>query len=163
MRTLVTDLIAKPGAHREQDVSVDMDVQMDAATITKPATGTVRLDAGVRDIMASGKLAYEAELVCVRCLTKFVAAGQAKFSQMYAQDPQSEDVLEVDGEGTIDLDGPIRDEVVLSLNLTPICREDCAGLCATCGSDLNSDPCQGHEDEITSPFAILAQLLDPDS
>jgi uncharacterized protein len=30
---------------------------------------------------------------------------------------------------------------VLELPLAPLCRDDCAGLCAECGADLNAGPC----------------------
>ncbi len=35
----------------------------------------------------------------------------------------------------------IRDAVVTSLPFAPLCRADCAGLCARCGADLNLEPC----------------------
>ena len=34
-----------------------------------------------------------------------------------------------------------RDAVLLELPLAPLCRPDCAGLCPTCGADLNEGPC----------------------
>ena len=33
----------------------------------------------------------------------------------------------------INLDGPIRDALVLNLPVNPLCSEDCEGLCPTCG------------------------------
>jgi uncharacterized protein len=34
-----------------------------------------------------------------------------------------------------------RDAVLLELPQAPLCRPDCAGLCPTCGTDLNAGPC----------------------
>ncbi len=162
MKVLVTDLIGTPGAHREDEVSIHITAIMDAAKLDGPVTGLVRYDAGVRDIMASGRMHYVATATCIRCLIEFEHPGKARFSQLYAEDPQSEDVLAITDPGWIDIEEPIRDEVLLSLPLSPICRSDCAGLCSTCGTDLNREPCEGHEDVSSSPFAILAQLLDPE-
>lgn len=162
MHVLVTDLVGNPGAHREDDVSLDVAVAMDAARIDTPITGTVRFDAGIRDIVATGRLRYTATLICVRCLSSFDEEGRATFRQLYSPAVDTEDVLPLLDDGTIDLETPVRDEVVLSLPLTPVCRPDCAGICATCGTDLNSEPCEGHEDTTSSPFAILAELLDPE-
>ena len=44
---------------------------------------------------------------------------------------------------TIDLDPVVREQVLLALPVSVVCREDCKGLCATCGQDLNEQDC-GH-------------------
>ena len=41
----------------------------------------------------------------------------------------------------IDLDPLIYDEVLLNLPMMPLCREDCAGLCHTCGKNRNVESC----------------------
>ena len=63
-------------------------------------------------------------------------------------------------EGEIDLSLPARAEMALALPAAPVCRNDCLGLCPTCGTDLNSDPCDGHGDDTDSPFAVLKDLFD---
>ena len=35
-----------------------------------------------------------------------------------------------------------REQIILAAPMQPICREDCAGLCAHCGKDLNEGPCK---------------------
>lgn len=47
---------------------------------------------------------------------------------------------------TIDLDPIVREQVLLALPVTVLCREDCKGLCATCGQDLNEKDC-GHSEK----------------
>lgn len=44
---------------------------------------------------------------------------------------------------TIDLDPVVREQVLLALPVSVVCREDCKGLCSTCGQDLNQGDC-GH-------------------
>ena len=77
--------------------------------------------------------------------------------QLFTREPD-EDGYRID-EHWIDTEGPIRDETVLALPLAPVCRQDCKGICALCGADLNTSPCQGHEDAESSPFAVLKDLL----
>ncbi|BCA55860.1 hypothetical protein W02_30000 [Nitrospira sp. KM1] len=39
--------------------------------------------------------------------------------------------------------GPmLREHVILAAPMQPLCRSECAGLCARCGKDLNAGPCQ---------------------
>ncbi|HEX4620364.1 MAG TPA: DUF177 domain-containing protein, partial [Myxococcaceae bacterium] len=42
---------------------------------------------------------------------------------------------------TIDLDPILREQVLLALPMNVVCREDCKGLCPSCGKDLNEGPC----------------------
>lgn len=42
----------------------------------------------------------------------------------------------------IELAPMLREHVILAAPMQPLCREDCAGLCARCGKDLNEGPCQ---------------------
>ena len=103
MKVLVTDLIGTPGVHREDEVSIHITAVMDAAKLDGPVTGLVRYDAGVRDIMASGRMHYVATATCIRCLVEFEHPGKARFSQLYAEDPQSEDVLAITDPGGLTL------------------------------------------------------------
>lgn len=50
------------------------------------------------------------------------------------------DLFPFDGE-KIDLEPLFREQFVLSVPFSPLCREDCKGLCGQCGTDLNSGTC----------------------
>jgi uncharacterized protein len=39
------------------------------------------------------------------------------------------------------LEDAIREQVLLSVPLKVVCREDCKGLCPSCGKNRNTDPC----------------------
>jgi uncharacterized protein len=41
----------------------------------------------------------------------------------------------------IDLDPVVREQLILALPPYPVCREDCKGLCAVCGTNLNEKEC----------------------
>jgi uncharacterized protein len=48
--------------------------------------------------------------------------------------------------------------VVLALPFQPLCREDCPGLCITCGARLADDPGHAHEDPIDPRWAGLSEM-----
>lgn len=58
---------------------------------------------------------------------------------------------------TIDLDPIIREQLLLALPVSVLCREDCQGLCTVCGQDLNEKDC-GCERKVVD--VRLAQLKD---
>ncbi|WP_225413807.1 YceD family protein [Stigmatella hybrida] len=57
---------------------------------------------------------------------------------------------------TIDLDPIVREQVLLALPMSAVCREDCKGLCAQCGQNLNEKPC-GCQPKVVDPR--LAPLM----
>ena len=42
----------------------------------------------------------------------------------------------------VELAPMLREHIILAAPMRPLCREECAGLCARCGKDLNDGPCQ---------------------
>ena len=59
----------------------------------------------------------------------------------------------------LDLEPVLRDAVVLALPLTPLCREDCSGLCAECGERLDDLPEDHNHDAVDARWGALAGLL----
>lgn len=60
---------------------------------------------------------------------------------------------------TIDLDPVLREQVLLALPVTVLCREDCKGLCPTCGQDRNEQDCgHGKEKEVDVRLAKLKDI-----
>jgi uncharacterized protein len=107
------------------------------------------------------RLRYEVELSgpCMRCLE---AAGAAVAVDAREVDqPGGGDDLDspyVDGD-ELDLRGWARDALALALPTQIVCREDCLGLCAVCGENLNeAEPGHAHEREPDPRWAKLSEL-----
>ena len=56
----------------------------------------------------------------------------------------------------LDLEPQLRDAVVLALPFTPLCEDDCPGLCVECGARLADDPDHQHEEPIDPRWAARA-------
>ena len=99
-----------------------------------------------------GAAKTELELVCSRCLEPFRLTVDAPFDIRYlpfsaaSTDPERE-VEEEDletgyyREDQIDLNQLLREQFYLALPMKPLCQEDCKGLCAQCGTNLNLGSC----------------------
>jgi uncharacterized protein len=61
-------------------------------------------------------------------------------------------------DGDLDLQGWARDALALALPTQIVCRPDCAGLCPTCGANLNEDPDHAHEGEPDPRWGKLSEL-----
>jgi uncharacterized protein len=76
---------------------------------------------------------------CARCLEEFTSSIQVRLQELYTYDGNAEDD---DSDGyqmhgdLLDLEPALRDALVLELPLSPLCSQDCPGLCAECGTRL---------------------------
>ena len=59
---------------------------------------------------------------------------------------------------TLDLEPLVRDALLLELPLAPLCTEDCAGLCPSCGADRNETQCDCRVDDTDPRWAALRSL-----
>jgi len=107
------------------------------------------------------RLRFEAELdgPCVRCLEGAghrVEVDAREIDQPGGGDELSSPYLE--GQ-ELDLHGWARDALALALPAQIVCREDCAGLCAVCGENLNQAGAEhAHEAEPDPRWAALREL-----
>jgi uncharacterized protein len=62
------------------------------------------------------------------------------------------------GDETVDLSAWARDTIALALPDKILCRTDCAGLCPTCGKDLNVEPHEHDAPATDSRWAALEAL-----
>ena len=111
-------------------------------------TGRVS-SAGSGRFYFSGQMAGDVALECRRCLTDVTAPVSAELHLIFAEAGDEEiedpDVYSIDPqESELDLRPAIREEWLLSVPAFVLCREDCKGLCASCGADLNEDPTHSH-------------------
>lgn len=122
-------------------------------------------------ILVTGIVRARAEGQCDRCLdpAQFDIAGEIEEYYLF-HEPEDADAYEdgfelVGPERTVDLSGAIWDAMVMDTPFVVLCRPDCAGLCPTCGANLNEGPCgcteaaeQAWVDSDENPFAALKGL-----
>lgn len=110
----------------------------------------------IKDIRLSGELSTSLELSCARCLEPVAENVKRKFDLLYrplGADAGREElsvtgaeaeISYYQGEGLL-LEDAVREQVLLAVPLKVICREDCKGLCAHCGTNLNLEQCSCSE------------------
>lgn len=59
---------------------------------------------------------------------------------------------------SVDLTEAVREAIILAEPMSPVCRENCKGLCAGCGADLNTESCRCGEPEPDPRWTALGQL-----
>ncbi len=127
-----------------------------------------RMESVSEGVLVSGTVSAPIAGECARCLTPFQEHVEVDVTELFAYpDSITEATTEDDEVGrviadTVDLEQPIIDAVGLELSFTPLCHDDCPGLCATCGVALAAAEPGHHHDEIDPRWAKLTTMLGSD-
>jgi uncharacterized protein len=124
----------------------------DAYRIVAPVDLDVEIHKDKDRFRLVGHVRTELELSCSRCLDPFVMPVDAPFDIRYlpasaANGGDEREVTDEDLETSvyrddqIDVNELMREQFYLALPMKPLCRDDCRGLCALCGLNLNTASC----------------------
>jgi len=142
----ITDIVAlrRHQGHRERlAVRAPLpDLRVSASEV--PAGRDVDLELVLEAVEGGILVAGEARAPwrgeCRRCLGPVEGEVTAEVDELFATDFEEGETYPIRGDH-IDLEPLAREVLVLGLPLAPLCRPDCAGLCPTCGADLNLGDC----------------------
>ena len=118
-------------------------------------------------IMITGTISTRWKGECRRCLGPASGSLEVFVRELFERvEPDSPQLFE--GEiypytgDIIDLQEMVKDQVLLELPLAPLCREECKGLCVSCGADLNLGSCACDSVAIDPRWSTLDVLVDKD-
>jgi uncharacterized protein len=160
----VADLLGRPGEYRDiRFRHAFPEVESGLARLAPaPVAVTGKAESVVEGILLTGRAEAETELQCARCLTRFSSPMTLDLCELFVapgHEAAEEDAFRIEG-GEIDVGEMMREGLTLALPLNPLCREDCKGLCARCGTDLNVGACDCTDDEVDPRWAALSGLRD---
>lgn len=128
--------------------------ETDVYTLVTPASLVFDIHKDKQKFHLVGRVTTRLEMPCSRCLEPFTVDVDASFDLRYqplAEDqhhPAGENEVKEDEFDTafyendeIDLGQLMEEQFLLSLPMKPLCSDDCKGLCATCGTNLNKGAC----------------------
>ena len=132
----------------------------------------LRLESVMEGVLVSGTATGPLSGECGRCLEPVSDTLTVDLQELYAYadkhdsragtasaEADDEDEVSTMVGDLLDLEPVLRDAVVLALPLTPLCREDCSGLCAECGERLDDLPENHTHDVVDARWGALAGLL----
>lgn len=166
----VADLVDSPGASRRVslDLAVPEDFSAPLLTLHEPIRLRGVVESVVDGLLVRGELSADVTASCARCLKPVTDRVETEVVELF-HDPArtpAQDLEELDegyeiSDGQIDLDALVRDGLAPALPVRPLCREDCAGLCAQCGADLNEGQCDCADSDTDPRWAALEGLRLP--
>lgn len=162
----VSDLIDRPGRSRQVDLSVrpPENFELPLVAIREPLRLEGVVESVVDGLLVRGAVLAVLALECARCLEPVEDRVRTDVAELFV------DPLRLTGEaeapdagyeivdGQIDLDALLRDALAPATPVRPLCRVGCAGLCASCGANLNEVSCACRDVDVDSRWDVLAAL-----
>jgi uncharacterized protein len=118
---------------------------------------TLRLESLTDGIVVDGTLRAPWADSCRRCLAPAHGDVICEVHELYQHVVTDPDAFEIVGD-QIDLARMVRENILLDAPVAPVCRPDCAGLCPTCGIDLNLGTCACVSVDTDPRWDALSQL-----
>lgn len=121
--------------------------------------GTVSVTADV--VLLQADVAFSFHGQCDRCLRAFEKAYELPIEHILVDtlsNDENDDFILLE-QYQLDLAELVMTDMLLELPYKSLCKEDCRGLCHTCGKDLNDGDCDCKQDNTDPRLEVLKQLL----
>jgi len=116
-------------------------------------SGTLTLVRTNRGLLATLRTTARVSEQCARCLKETECAVPAEFEEEFipvldattarrTRISNADDGFRIEPDFMLDLGEPLRQYMLMLEPQKPLCRPDCAGLCPSCGADLNIVSCR---------------------
>ncbi len=156
--------------HLEEAAEV-LKLQAEGAKFEKPVRVELTVSKSKDQLICRGKIFTPVKLDCSRCLVEYeedlfsdldfvvdLAGTSEKMDSeedgYFAADPSSAFFV---------IDDLVREAIILSLPLKPLCSEDCKGLCPVCGADQNKSRCHCVKEKADPRWDKLKGLVKKDA
>jgi uncharacterized protein len=152
----VVELLEQPGSRRPIRIETPLELEVGLVRLAGPLHLDFVLQA-TDGVLVQGTISGSYTGACRRCLRPLTHGFSFDAADLYRLPGDVWEEGYVVTEGTIDLERMTRDNVALNIPSDPLCREDCAGLCARCGADLNEGRCACPQ-EVDPRWSALREL-----
>ena len=152
MRFNVAQLL-KEGVGARRVYSLDDDIEPLPETGTTKVKGEITLTLIDGGVWVTGSLEANVFTLCSRCLSSLEHQVCFKLDEEYLPKvdintgstmkmPEArEGVFTLEVSHTLDLTEAVRQYAVINVSMKPLCNQICAGLCPSCGINLNEGSC----------------------
>ncbi len=159
----------EPLAWKETVVVAPGDLESPDLVELSPVECSGRMVFAEPGFLLTEDLSYEQTLSCTRCLTHFVERMEPEIELLVLQGKElvedEEQELGARDLGVWQVEGDkfrtepvVVEQVQLNIPMKPLCREDCRGLCPTCGADLNAGECGCNREVVDPRWSGLSAL-----
>lgn len=148
----------------EQQASIDLTPWLESHTDIRAVDALqlkLHLKLDSTGLLVNGEGSVLLEYMCAKCLTSFSRPFQFSFKERFtrkAEEANEEEGIHFTPSEEVELSPFIEEHFQLSLPFVSLCKEDCLGLCPTCGINRNEQTCSCNNERIDPRLAGLMDL-----
>ena len=167
MQIRLQELATMPGYRAQFDYTIDL--SKEEVGFEFPFQQPVRLEGEVSDdagaITLSATIYAHVTTRCARCGKPVEYDKETDVDFLLVKELENgeedlrDDVYLVESDA-VELDDILIPELIMDMEMSVVCDEDCKGLCFKCGKDLNQGPCGCVTKEVDPRLAVLQKFLD---
>ena len=156
----------------DEGLVLDLEEKFESEDVSllSPVRAHLELTKEHSEVIVEGSLNAELEFECSRCLKKFRRVMDVPVNVVYHPVKElgddrhglKDDEMDMgfyQGD-ELNLQELIREQVMLNIEMKPLCDENCRGICSQCGTDLNTGTCSCETKQIDSRLEVLKKLLE---
>ena len=169
MKISLSEIMNEANAVRKMSVPIDLEYfEMNGMRYEfrkKDALNLSITNLGEKKVLLEGSSAVILAVPCDRCLSEVmvsipVSVGkELDFSMTEEERTESLDETSYISGYDLDTDRLVYDEILIGFPMKVLCREDCKGICAVCGANLNKGEC-GCDRTVPGPrMAVIRDIF----
>lgn len=143
----------------------ELDLSGESLSGEKPFTSPVRVKGAFKNltgiVSVDASACFTLATQCDRCASPISPVFSIPVNHVLVtnlNDEENDELLLIE-DMMFDMDVLATEDIFLNLPSKFLCKEDCKGICPTCGKDLNPGPCSCTK-PIDPRLEVLKQLLD---
>lgn len=145
-----------------------IEIDFDSVVRVNSAELDLNIQKSGEEFYCQGNAVASVRMTCARCLEEFdlELANSTDFivcsKQWYDNQGDVKDTEDYaffqGGELHADVTDIVRQAIIISMSLKPLCSEDCRGLCPTCGVNRNEASCECRKERTDGRWEALKKL-----
>ncbi len=166
MKLRLGEIEEKPGRVTLKGEPEDLELEWKDGCFRSPVCLELKVFRRGDRFLAQGEITTSVDARCSRCLREFPLPVRTQFKLTIELTPKGnngdnveEDYILLSPQSEVlDLRERVRQLILLSLPVKPLCHPNCRGLCPICGKDLNEGECGCRREEYDPRWEKLKSL-----
>ena len=154
----------------DEGLEIDIYENIETECVVSPVRALLKIEKVETEIIVQGNVMADINLQCGRCMEDFLIRKDLLVDVVYhpIDEIRKDETHEVKNEELdtgfyegeeLDINELIKEQILLSIPMKPLCSDSCHGICMHCGTNLNKKKCDCITDEGDLRFAALRELL----
>jgi uncharacterized protein len=165
MKILISDIV-------EEGIDVEFEeaINRDELKLLLPLKASLHIEKVKDEVLVRGTLSTSLEMECSRCLKRFVEDRNVAMNVVFhpVEELRGEERHEIKLDeldmgfyqgDALDLHDLLKEQILLTIPMKPLCSEGCRGMCQQCGADLNITACTCAKKRTDPRLDLLKKLL----